>query len=88
MEELAALVTELESGQTTLSEALEKFERGMQLVRLCDATLSEAATKIEIVRRMTEEGVEIEAYDGTATIDREDGTNPVPEKPAADDRLF
>ena|GEM_PF-643239 len=70
MEELTVLVSDLESGQQPLSEALEKFERGMLLLKECNRQLDVASGRIEIVRKMTEEGVEAEPFDATATIDR------------------
>ena len=70
MDELAGIIGELESGQQPLNDALEKFERGMRLLKDCNRQLEEAAGRIEIVRRMTEEGAEVEPFDGTATVDR------------------
>ena len=70
MEELARIVTELESGQQPLSEALENFERAMQLVKECSTQLEDAAGKIELLRQMTGETVVTEPFDGTATVER------------------
>lgn len=70
MEELTGIVGELESGQQPLNEALEKFERGMQLLRTCNEQLDEAAGRIEIVRQMTDDGAEVEPFDGTSTAER------------------
>ncbi len=70
-EERTEIVAELESGQQPLQEALEKFERGMQLLKTCSQQLDEATGRIEIVRRMTEDGAEVEPFDGTATVDRQ-----------------
>jgi exodeoxyribonuclease VII small subunit len=70
MEELSEIVGELESGQQPLSDALDKFERGMRLLKECDRQLNDAAGRIEIVRRLSDDGVEVEPFDGTATADR------------------
>ena len=70
MEELSEIVGELESGQQPLSDALDKFERGMRLLKECDRQLNDAAGRIEIVRRLSDDGVEAEPFDGTATADR------------------
>ena len=43
LEELEALVEQLESGDLSLEEALKHFERGVKLTRECQATLKEAA---------------------------------------------
>jgi len=74
MEELTSLVAELESGQQPLGDALEKFERGMKLLKDCNRQLDDASGRIEIVRRLTEDGVETEPFDGTATIQRQGDT--------------
>ena len=70
MAELTQIVAELESGQQPLSDALQKFERGMELMRECDRELEEAAGRIEIVRRVTDDGVETTDFDSKATVDR------------------
>lgn len=70
MEELTVLVGELESGQQPLNDALEKFERGMLLLKECNRQLDAASGRIEIVRKMIEEDVETTPFDATATIDR------------------
>ncbi len=70
MEELTTLVGELESGQQPLNDALEKFERGMFLLKECNRQLDVASSRIEIVRKITEDGAETAPFDGTATIDR------------------
>lgn len=72
LDELGLLVGELESGQQPLGEALEKFERGMLLLKECSRQLDHAAGRIEIVRQLTEDGVETEPFDGTATVNRTD----------------
>ena len=70
MNELTGIVSELESGQQPLDEALETFERGMRLLKDCDRQLEEAVGRIEIVRRLTESGAETESFDGTPTVDQ------------------
>ncbi len=70
MDELTGIVGELESGQQPLNKALEKFERGMRLLKDCDRQLEEAGGRIEIVRRMTDTGADVEPFDGTPTVDQ------------------
>jgi len=71
MEELTSIVSDLESGQHPLNEALQKFERGMQLLKECSQQLENAAGRIEQVRQIADDGVVVEPFDGTATVDRE-----------------
>lgn len=51
MERLEKLVSDLESGEITLDEALKKYEEGVKLSRACQSKLSEAEKKIEILTR-------------------------------------
>lgn len=45
--ELENLVGQLEQGELTLEDSLERFERGVALVRSCRNTLREAEQKVE-----------------------------------------
>ena len=49
LEELEALVVRLESGDLPLEQALKEFERGVKLTRQCQAALTEAEQKVEIL---------------------------------------
>ena len=46
LEELEALVKELESGEIDLSEAVEKYNQGMKLSEYCHTLLKEAESVI------------------------------------------
>ena len=46
MLELENTVKKLESGETTLEESMELFEKGVQLSRVCQKLLSEAQLKV------------------------------------------
>ena len=47
MEELEAVVRQLESGKIKLDEAVAVYERGAKLKSLCEQKLSEAKSKID-----------------------------------------
>lgn len=47
MEELEAVVKQLESGKIKLDEAVAVYERGAKLKNFCEQKLSEAKSKIE-----------------------------------------
>lgn len=47
--DLEQLVEQMESGELSLENALETFERGIQLTRHCQATLSEAEQKVQLL---------------------------------------
>jgi exodeoxyribonuclease VII small subunit len=47
LDDLERIVAELEEGKLVLEESLVLFERGMSLVRLCNARLQSAEQRIE-----------------------------------------
>ncbi|HUI39975.1 MAG TPA: exodeoxyribonuclease VII small subunit [Methanothrix sp.] len=47
LDNLERIVAELEEGKLGLEENLDLFERGMSLVRLCNARLESAEQRIE-----------------------------------------
>ena len=49
LDDLERIVAELEEGKLSLEESLGLFEKGMRLVRLCNAKLEFAEQKIEIL---------------------------------------
>lgn len=51
LEELEAVVKELENGDLPLERSLELFEKGMQLSESCRKQLEEAETRIEILTK-------------------------------------
>ncbi len=51
LKELEQLVTRMERGDLPLEESLQQFERGVQLVRQCEAQLQNAEQKVRILTR-------------------------------------
>lgn len=51
MAELEALVEEMEQGDISLEESLQKFERGIELTRTCQKALQEAEQKVQILMK-------------------------------------
>lgn len=64
MQELESIVKQMEQGELPLEQALEKFERGIQLARQSQTTLKEAEQKVKIL--MTQNGQE-----NLVTLDQE-----------------
>src|SRR5579862_1855067 len=62
LQELEALVTQLESGDLPLDEALRTFERGVRLTRECQAALTAAQQKVQLLLQRGE-SVVIEEFD-------------------------
>ncbi|HEU0142826.1 MAG TPA: exodeoxyribonuclease VII small subunit [Bryobacteraceae bacterium] len=51
LEQLEAVVKELEGGDLPLDRALELFEQGMRLSETCRKQLEEAETRVEVLTR-------------------------------------
>lgn len=51
LEELEAIVQELERGELTLEESIVLFEKGMALSNTCREQLADAETRVEILLR-------------------------------------
>jgi exodeoxyribonuclease VII small subunit len=51
LQQLEAIVKEMESGELPLERALELFERGMKLSETCRKQLADAETRVEILTR-------------------------------------
>ncbi len=47
LEELEAIVRQLEAGRGRLDEAISSYERGAQLKRHCESKLAEARAKVD-----------------------------------------
>jgi exodeoxyribonuclease VII small subunit len=50
IEELQTIVTAMEAGNVSLDESLGLYERGVELVRLCNQRLDEAQQRISVVQ--------------------------------------
>lgn len=51
MERLEKIVSELETGEIALEDALKKYEEGVKLSRICQDKLNQAEKKIEVLTR-------------------------------------
>jgi exodeoxyribonuclease VII small subunit len=49
LQELEALIDELERGELPLEQAMQKFEHGIKLTRSCQAALKDAEQRVEIL---------------------------------------
>jgi exodeoxyribonuclease VII small subunit len=54
--ELETVLRDLEDGTTTLDDALARYERGVQLLRLCYAQLKDAEQKIQLLAGVDDAG--------------------------------
>jgi exodeoxyribonuclease VII small subunit len=69
LEELEALVARLETGDLSLDQALQEFERGVKLTRECQTALKEAEQKVEILLKKTEQAEPV-PFEPNAESDR------------------
>ena len=51
--ELESIVQEMESGNLPLEDALARYQRGVMLLRHCQATLSEAEQRVKVLEGET-----------------------------------
>lgn len=58
LEELEDIVSRLESGELTLEETLQLFERGQALVGRCEDTLNRAELRLEALQPAASGGYE------------------------------
>lgn len=58
LKRLAEIVKRLEQNDCELEDSLKLFEEGVSLTRKCHAKLSDAEKRIEILTRVSPEGVE------------------------------
>lgn len=55
MEELEEIVNKLEEGGLSLEDSLDKFSRGIKLIKYCNEKLSETEEKIEVLIKEDDE---------------------------------
>jgi len=63
LENLEKIVESMESGELTLDQALKKYEEGVGLVRACQAKLTEAEKKIEVLTRTLDGSLKKEPFE-------------------------
>ena len=62
LSELDSLVTQLESNQLSLEEALKVFEKGVKLSQDCQSVLTQAEQKVQILLEK-QDGEHLETFD-------------------------
>lgn len=69
LELLRTILSDLESGNLSLSESLEKYEQGVGHLKRCHSTLETAREKIELLVRVDGDGIPVKkSFDGAATF--------------------
>ncbi len=63
LKKLEKIVDDLEGGGLSLDEALEKYEEGIRLSKLCAKKLEAARKKVEILLKSENGSVELKDFD-------------------------
>lgn len=63
LKKLEKIVEELEDGSISLDEALEKYEEGIRLSKMCAKKLEAAKKKVEILLKSEDGSVELKPFD-------------------------
>ena len=72
--DLHKIVAELEGGDISLEDSLERYEAGMTLIRSCHEKLTTAEQKIQRLAGLDADGQpRLEPFDATATADAVQG---------------
>lgn len=69
--ELAQVVEQLECGDLSLEESLSAFEKGVGLVKYCNAKLSEVEKKVELLVKDKDGKLQLRAFESMSE-DNED----------------
>ncbi|MDD5496060.1 MAG: exodeoxyribonuclease VII small subunit [Candidatus Omnitrophica bacterium] len=71
LKKLERIVDDLEGGGLSLDEALEKYEEGIKLSKLCAKRLELAKKKVEILLKSEDGSVELKPFDEKAAEEPE-----------------
>ena len=74
LEELKQVVAELETGNLSLTDSLEKYQQGIANLKQCHAALENAKKQIEVLVDLDSDGnVQTQAFDDSASSDANHG---------------
>ena len=69
LKKLEKIVTDLEDGSLSLDDALNKYEEGIKLSKLCAKKLDLAKKKVEILMKPDDGSVELRPFDESGGIE-------------------
>ena len=61
--ELEGIVEAMEAGEMTLDETMQRFERGIELTRVCQTALKDAEQKVDILMKKAADDGGLEAFE-------------------------
>jgi exodeoxyribonuclease VII small subunit len=76
LKKLEKIVGELEGGSLSLDEALEKYEEGIRLSRMCGKRLELAKKKVEMLVKSEDGSMELEPFDEKTVGDEKAAQEP------------
>lgn len=89
LKKLEKIVGDLEDGNISLDESLEKYEEGIRLSKMCAKKLEVARKKVEILLKSEDGSVELKAFDEkTAEEETKPQSEAKKKKSKSEDALF
>lgn len=76
LKRLEKIVTDLEDGNLSLDDALERYEEGIRLSKTCAKKLDAARKKVEILLKSEDGSVELREFDEKAVEEEEKPQEP------------
>lgn len=70
LKKLEKIVEDLEDGNLSLDDALDKYEEGIKLSKLCSKKLELAKKKVEILLKSEDGTVDLKPFDETMTEEK------------------
>lgn len=71
--ELEKIVKEFENGNLNLEESLKKFERGVELYKLCKNALTDAEKRVKVLSdTLKEDDIDLDNFERSDDSDDED----------------
>ena len=71
LKKLEKIVNDLEEGNLTLDESLEKYEEGISLSKMCAKKLESAKKKVELLLKSEDGSFEVKPFDEKAAEEKE-----------------
>jgi exodeoxyribonuclease VII small subunit len=63
MGELQSVTSDMESGELSLEEMIQHFEKGQKLIKICSSKLNEIQKKIEIITKKSDGKIAVENFE-------------------------
>ncbi len=88
LKKLEKIVDELEGGDLSLDESLDRYEEGIRLSKLCAKRLEVAKKKVEILLKSEDGSVELKPFDEKAAEEEKAPQQETKKKRGKEEGLF